>query len=104
MKYVFLLLLFITSIFADKVNREAIACPSVVSLQNVPTGEYMEINKYVIANNCVVVSPNDSFQVVSSNKKDAFVKISLQEKGLLLYIKSSLVKLEQPGDKNILKF
>jgi len=37
-------------VHADKIKRVAVACPSIMLLKKAPTDDYIEINKYAIAN------------------------------------------------------
>jgi len=104
MKYILILLLVLASVHADKVKRVAVACLSIMLLKKAPADDYIEINKYSIANSCVLVSPKDSIEVVSDNSKDAFQKIMHNDRGLLLYIRTSAIIFEKPGKKNIFKF
>ena len=110
MKYILILVLIMSALQADKVKRKTLACPSIMLLKKAPadtTENYMDLNMYVIANNCVILSKNDPIEAVSynaNNSKDLFQKIIYKKTGVILYVRSSAIMIEQDGKKGKIRF
>jgi len=110
MKYILILVLIITATYADKVKKKALACPTIVQLQKAPADtkeNYLDLNMYIIANSCIVLSKQDSIEAVdynANNSKDLFTKIIYKKTGVLLYVRSTSILVEQDGKKGKFRF
>ncbi len=110
MKYILILLLVLSSLQADKIKRKTFGCPSVMLLKKAPADtadNYLDLNMYAIANNCVIISQKDSVEAVgynANNSKDLYTKILYKKTGVYLYIKSSAIIVEQDGKKSSWRF
>ena len=109
MKYILILLL-ITSAYADQILKKTMGCPTVMALKKSPNDSddnYLELNMYAIANNCVIISKRDKVEAIgydSRNSKDIFQKIVYKKTGVMLYILSSSIMVEQGGKKDRIRF
>ena len=110
MKYIIILLLVLGVAQADKVKRKAFACPSIMLLEKAPVDtvdNYMDLNMYAIANNCVILTNRSSIEAVeynANNSKELYQKIIYKKTGVLLYVPSSSIIVEQAGRKGSWRF
>ena len=110
MRYILVFLLLVTLGSADKIKRKTLGCPSVMLLQKAPvdTGDnYLELNMYAIANDCVIISKRDRVEAIGYdplNSKDVFQKILLKKTDNILYILRSTIQVEQGGKKGAMRF
>ena len=110
MKYILILLLVLTSLQADKIKRKTLGCPTLDALQKAPVDtadNYLDLNMYAIANNCVIISRRDSVEAVgynANNAKDEYTKIQYIKTGVFLYIPSTAIIVEQDGKTGKFRF
>jgi hypothetical protein len=111
MNYLFLaFLLIVTSLSADRMKERTLGCPSVMLLQKAPHGtedDYISLNMYAIANDCVILSPRDSVEAVGYdplNSKEIFQKVVYKKTDTILYIPRSTIQVEQAGKKGNFRF
>lgn len=100
----------LTSVNADKVNKKTLACPTMDALKKAPLESLenpLELSMYAIANGCEILSKNEHVEVTGAdprNSKDLFQQIVYNKTGVIFYVKSSAINIEQSGKKNSLKF
>ena len=110
MKYILILLLTLTVLQADKVKYKTLACPSIMVLQKVPadTGDnYLDINMYAIANDCVLLTKKSSIESIgynSNNSQDIYQEIIYRKTGVHLFVKRSDIIIEKFGRKSTFRF
>ena len=109
MKYILILLL-ITSAYADQMIKKTMGCPTIMALQKAPTAKkdnYLELNMYAIANDCIIISKGDKIEAIgydSRNSKNIFQKIIYKKTGVYLYVLRSTIMVEQGGKKGRVRF
>ena len=110
MKYIFVFLIFLASLHADKMKIQTLGCPTLEQLKKAPLekGEgSLELTMYAIANECIVISKHDKVEALGydpRNSKAIFQEISYQKTGVTLYIKKSSIMVEQGGKKGFIRF
>ena len=108
-----LLLLFL-SLFsflnADVITHKALACPTQDALKKAPvetTSNSLELEMYVIANGCVILSREDKIEAIGydpRNSKELYQQVVYKRTGTQLYILRSSILVEQGGKKNSYRF
>jgi len=110
LRYFLVFLLLVTFLNADRVKEKTLGCPSVLLLQKAPSGtedDYINLNMYAIANDCVIISRRDSVEAIGydpSNSKEIFQKIIYKKTGVILYIPRVAIEVEQSGKDNSFRF
>ena len=110
MKYFFVLFAFLSTLSADKINRETLACPDIDKLKKAPMyhgANPLELNMYVIANDCEILAKHAEIEAIGydpRNSTEIFQKILDKKSGKTLYIIRSSIFVEQGGKKNTLRF
>ncbi len=110
MKYVLMLVLVIASLQADKVKFKTYACPSIVIFEKAPVDtadNYMDIQMYAIANNCVLLTKSSSIEAVgynANNSKEIYQEIIYRKTGAHLFVKRSNIIIEKFGRDATLRF
>ena len=110
MKYAFIFFLLIISVYADKLNKKTLGCPSVMLLQKAPVDgveDPMALSMYSIANECVILTNRDQVEAIGydpRNSNDIYQKIIYKKTGAYLYILRSSIIVEQGGKKNTYRF
>lgn len=110
MKYALIFFLLITSVYADKLNKKTLGCPSVILLEKAPvdrTEDPMALSMYSVANGCALLTQKDKVEAIGHdprNSKDIYQKIIYKKTGSYLYILRSSIIVEQGGKKNIHRF
>ncbi len=110
LKYFFVLLALVSMLNADKINKKALACPSIDKLKKAPVHEGadpLDLNMYVIANDCLILSRNAEVEAIGydpRNSTEIYQKIVDKKSGKILYILRSSIFVEQGGKKNSLRF
>ena len=108
MKYL-LPLLITSTLIADQVKVESLACPELKTLNqalSIDSNDYLELNLFAIKHSCLILNRKTQVQVIDYdvNSRSRFIKIqdkkSLQE----LYVLRKNITIEQPGDNNTIKF
>ena len=90
--------------------KKTLGCPTMMALQKAPADNpenYLSLNMYSIANNCVIISKRDKVEAIGydpRNSKEIFQKILYKKTGVELYIKSSTIQVEQGGKKSSYRF
>jgi len=110
LKYIFILLTLLSSVYADKMKIQTLGCPTLEQLQKAPLEKgqgSLELTMYAIANECIVISKHDRVEALGydpRNSKSIFQEISYQKTGVTLYIKKSSIIVEQGGKKGFIRF
>ena len=110
MKNIIFLLLLIASANADIIIKKSLGCPTLDALKKAPLENEesgLDLHMYAIANSCVIMNKRDKVQVIGDdprNSKEIYQQVVYQKTGVMLYIPSSAVQIEQGGKKGILKF
>jgi len=110
LRFFIVFLFFFAGLGADMIKNVTLGCPSVMLLQKAPavnSDNYVKLNEYAIANNCVIISRGDVVQAIGYdplNSIDIFQKILYKRTGEELYILRSAVQIEQEGKKSSLRF
>jgi hypothetical protein len=110
MKYLLMVLLTILTLQADKVKNDAFACPSIMLLEKAPAytkENYMDLNMYAIANNCVLLNKKSSIEAIgynANNSKEIYQEVIYKKTGAHLFLKRSNIIIEQFGKKATLRF
>jgi hypothetical protein len=110
LKTLLLLLLSISSsLLADKVIVEAMACPNMDIMKNASQydDDFVALNKYAIANGCKFLNLQDPIEAIDYDpalEKSIYIKILEKRSGSVLYIKREHVLIEKPGKKNNFRF
>jgi hypothetical protein len=99
----------VSTVIADKVVVETMACPELKIIQNSVqyTDDIMALNQYAIANNCKFLGSKDLIEAIDydpASEKSIFIKILLRNTGDILYVKRQHILIEQPGKKNSFRF
>jgi len=107
---VLIFFLLITSVYADKLNKKTLGCPSIMLLQKAPVDGVegpMALTMYSISNECVVLTHRDHVEAIGydpRNSQDIYQKIIYKKTGAYLYILRSSIIVEQGGKKNTYRF
>ena len=110
MKILFLFSLLTSFLLADYVKGETLACPSISTLKNAEyetEGDFVKVNLYAIKNNCYILNRSDSIQAIGfdvASEQNLIIKIKYNKTSQILYIQRKAVQIEQPGNKNIIRF
>lgn len=110
MKYILILVLIIVSLQADKVKYKTYACPSIMIFEKAPVDtpdNYMNLQMYSIANDCVVLTKESSIEAVgynANNSKDIYQEIIYRKTGAHLFVKRSSLIIEKFGRKGTFRF
>ena len=110
MKYALILFLLITSVYADRLSKKTLGCPSVMLLEKAPLDDAedpMALSMYSIVNECVILTHRDHVEAIGydpRNSTDIYQKIIYKKTGVYLYILRSSIMVEQGGKKNIHRF
>lgn len=100
-------LFFVITLYADKVNQMSIACPDMQELLNIPQEtqkDYVKLNAYAISKNCVFTMPGDNVNVIQYNQDDRSQLVKVEKNARVLYMRRDVITVEQPGNKNSIKF
>jgi len=106
-KNILIILTLVNFLFADKVIKETLACPTLDALKKVPLKNGLDLNMYAIANNCIVLNRYSDVKAIGYDNyksKDIYQKIIFNKTGAELYMKKSALQIEEGGKKNILRF
>jgi len=108
-KLLLLLLYSASTLLADKVIVESIACPSMEIMKKSAQydDDFIALNRYALANGCKFLSLQDPIEAVDydpASGKAIYIKILEKCTGAVLYIKAHHVLIEQPGKKNNFRF
>jgi len=106
--FLFILLL-ISFLNADKVLVKSFACKTMDALQKAPVDEddYLNLNMYAIAHDCIILSKNSQIQVLGydpRNSQDIYVQIVDKRTGFSFYVRKSKIQIEQGGKKASYRF
>lgn len=110
MKILLTFFILLTSLYADKINKKTLACPSIESLKKAPLKSLedpLALSMYAIANGCEVLAKKEHVEVLGydpRNSQNLFQKIIHNKTGATLYLRSSAIDIEQGGKKNSIKF
>jgi len=106
-KIILIILIFTSIIFSDMLKEETLACPNILLLQNAPVDDYVNMNMYAIANNCMILNRKDNVEAIgydALNSKEIYQKIIHKKTGSYLYILRSTIQVEQGGKKGFIRF
>ena len=101
---------FLSTLNADKITKETLACPTVDKLKKAPTdvdSDSLALSIYTVANDCVLLFKNSEVEAVGydpRNSTEIFQEILDKNSGKILYILRSSIYVEQDGKKAALKF
>ena len=110
MKYILMLILIMTALQADKVKYKTYGCPTVVQLEKMPVDtadNYLDIQMYAIANNCVLLTKKSSIESVgynANNSQDIYQEVIYRKTGVHLFVKRSMIIIEKFGRDATLRF
>ena len=110
MKHLTLIIVFLTLLNADRINKKTIACPSVDLLQKTPlfgASEPLAVTMYAIANECVILSKYDLVETIGydpRSSKEIFQNILYKKENKNLYVPRSSIIIEKSGKKNKIRF
>jgi len=97
-----------TYLNADKILNKALACPSVMALKKAPLGDdYLNLNMYAISNSCIIIYKNTEVQAIGydpRNSSEIYQKIVEKRTGVTLFVKKSVIQIEQGGKKSTWRF
>jgi len=102
-------LLFASFLNADKVLVKSFACKTMDALKKAPVDEddYLNLNMYAIAHDCVLLSRNSQVQALGydpRNSQDIYIQILDKRTGLTYFILKSKIQIEQGGKKARYRF
>lgn len=107
MNKILLISLLFSSLCADRVKEMSIACPDMQELLNIPQEtqkDYVKLNQYAIAKNCVFTMPGDTVEVIDYEHGERSQLVKIQKNAHILYMRRDVIAIEQPGKKNSFKF
>ncbi len=110
MKFTFIFLFLIATLFGDTIKYKTLACPSIEVLKKVTTidiQDSLKLEMFAIAESCVIVSNVDSVEALGYdplNSRDQFQLIIYKKTSTELYILRDAINVEQAGKKNIYRF
>ncbi|MDQ7043338.1 MAG: hypothetical protein Q9M34_07370 [Sulfurimonas sp.] len=110
MKYIFVCIVLVSSLYSDMIKYKTLACPSIELLKGakqVEMEDSLKLEMYAISHSCVVLSKEDSIEVIGYdpvNSEDIFQQILYKKTGTQLYMLHDAVHIEQAGKKNIYRF
>lgn len=104
-----LLLSLSSTLLADKVVVETIACPSIDIIKESARydDDFIALNRHAMANDCKFLNSHDSIEAIDydpASEKSIYIKILDKRMGSVLYVKRQHVLIEQPGKKNNFRF
>ena len=102
-------LLLSASLEADLIKVKTLACKTLDALQKAPVDkdDYLNLNMYAIAHDCVILSRDAKVQVLGydpRNSQDMFVQIVEKKTGYTFFMLKSKVQIEQGGKKANYRF
>jgi hypothetical protein len=101
-------LLAVTTLFADKIVSTTVACPSVEALEKLQNSDmdFKEKNLFLMREGCRVLAPKEKIHVLTPTAAccGKYLRISIDKTSDIMYVDKGSVYVEQPGDKNILRF
>ena len=93
---------------ADRIKSTTVACPSVETLQTLEKSraDFKDKNLFLMKKGCLVLTPGDKIHVLTPTAAccGRYERISIDATNDIMYVDKSAVYVEQPGDKNILRF
>lgn len=109
-KYFLLTLLIISSLNADKVKVETLACKTLDALKKAPVDEDdndLNLNMYAIAHDCVMLSRDAQVQAMGydpRNSQAIHIQIVDKRTGYTFFVLKSKIQIEQGGKKDRYRF
>ena len=110
MKFFIISLLIVVHIYADKVNKKTIGCPTIEQVQKISlidVDDALALDMYVIANSCVLISKGENVEALGydpRNSKELFQKVLYKKTNDILFLLRSSLTIEQGGKKSTYRF
>ncbi len=110
MKRVFLIVLVagLSCLNADRIKSTTVACPTVEALEKLEKSDadFRQKNLFLMQEGCRVLTPKDKIHVLTPTAAccGKYLRISIDKSNDIMYVDKDSVHIEQPGDKNILRF
>ena len=110
MRFFIISLLLVFSLFADKVNKKTIGCPTIEQLQKaslIDVSDALALDMYIIANNCMLISKGESVETLGydpRNSKELFQKVLYKKTNDTLFLLRSALTIEKGGKKSTYRF
>ncbi len=100
--------LLLMNLYADRIVSTTVACPSVEALEKLQNSDmdFKEKNLFLMQEGCRVLTPKEKIHVLTPTAAccGKYLRISIDKTSDIMYVDKGSVYVEQPGDKNILRF